>query len=94
MELLQAEGAKLSYIDPFAQRLKLGQVEYSTKKLPPTLLAECECALILTAHSCFDYDMIVEQAPAVFDTRKHQGNKHNVVLLQFLFGTTNFCLQK
>jgi len=85
MEALQTEGAKISYVDPYAQQLKLGNVEYSTKKLSPTLLAECDCALILTAHSCFDYDIIVEHAPVVFDTRngtRHlQGNKHNIILL-------------
>ena len=85
MELLQDEGAKLKYIDPYAQQLKLGNVEYSTKQLSPTLLAGCDCALILTAHSCFDYDMIVEHAPFVFDTRngtRHvKKEKKNVLLL-------------
>ncbi|MDT7041647.1 nucleotide sugar dehydrogenase [Candidatus Nitronereus thalassa] len=75
MELLQDEGAKLSYVDPFAQRITLGNVEYSTKKITPTLFDECDCALILTAHSCFDYDMIIKQAPLVFDTRN--GTRHN-----------------
>ena len=85
MELLQEEGAKLSYVDPYTQQLKLGNVEYSTKKLSPALVAECDCALILTAHSCFDYDMIVEQASVVFDTRngtRHlEGKKENLILL-------------
>jgi UDP-N-acetyl-D-glucosamine dehydrogenase len=85
MELLQDEGAKLSYVDPYAQQLKLGNVEYSTKKLTPILLAECDCAIILTAHSCFDYDMVIEHAPFVFDTRngtRHVKNeKKNVLLL-------------
>ena len=85
IELLQKEGAQVTYVDPYAQTLKIGEVEYSTKKLSPSLLADCHCALILTAHSAFDYDVIVEHAPVVFDTRNgtHQvtGKKENVILL-------------
>jgi UDP-N-acetyl-D-glucosamine dehydrogenase len=48
-------------------------------------LAQSDCALILTAHSAFDYESIVRHAPLVFDTRN--GTRHvvhrkeNVVLL-------------
>jgi len=85
MELLQKEGAQLTYIDPYAERFQLGDVELSAKNLSPSLLAKCHCALILTAHSSFDYDLIVTHAPVVFDTRngtRHvKGKKENVVLL-------------
>ncbi|MCH7614678.1 MAG: nucleotide sugar dehydrogenase [Nitrospinae bacterium] len=85
MELLHKEGAQLTYVDPYAEKLQLGEVEFSGKKLSPSLLAECHCALILTAHSSFDYDLIVKHAPIVFDTRNGirnvQGEKGNVILL-------------
>lgn len=85
MELLQKEGAQLTYIDPYTQTLKIRDVKYSAKKLSPSLLSECDCALILTAHSNFDYDMLVEHAPLVFDTRngtRHvQEGKENLFLL-------------
>jgi UDP-N-acetyl-D-glucosamine dehydrogenase len=85
MELLHKEGALLTYIDPYTERLKLGDVEFSAKILSPSLLAECHCALILTAHSSFDYDLIVTHAPVVFDTRNGtrniHGKKENVILL-------------
>jgi len=85
MELLQQEGALLSYVDPYSQTFQIGDVEYTTKQLSPSLLAECDCALILTAHSCFNYDMIVAHTSVVFDTRngtRHvKEEKDNVILL-------------
>lgn len=85
MELLQTEGATLLYVDPFAPRLTLGDTEYAATTLSPSLLAECDACLILTAHSTFDYDMVVEHAPIIFDTRngtRHvKKNKEHVTLL-------------
>lgn len=85
MELLQTEGATVCYVDPFAPRLTLGDTEYAAKTLSPSLLAECDACLILTAHSTFDYDMVVEHAPIIFDTRngtRHvKKNKEHVTLL-------------
>lgn len=85
MELLQTEGATLLYVDPFAPRLTLGDTEYAATTLSPSLLAECDACLILTAHSTFDYDMVVEHAPIIFDTRngtRHvKKNKKHVTLL-------------
>jgi len=69
MELLQKEEALLSYVDPYAPELLLNSIAYKSQELSPVLLAECDCALILTAHSAFDYNMIVQHAPVVFDTR-------------------------
>ena len=85
MELLQTEGATLLYVDPFAPRLTLGDTEYAATTLSPSLLAECDACLILTAHSTFDYDMVVEHASIIFDTRngtRHvKKNKEHVTLL-------------
>ena len=85
MELLQKEGAKLLYVDPFTARLTVGDMQYTAKPLTPALLTACDACLILTAHSAFDYDMLVEHAPIIFDTRngtRHvTGKKDNVVLL-------------
>ncbi len=85
MELLQNENAKLIYVDPFAPSVMVGGQQYKSQDLSPSLLAESACALILTAHSAFDYDMIVEQAPVVFDTRngtRHvQRHRERIVLL-------------
>jgi len=48
-------------------------------------LTRSAAALILTAHSAFDYDRIVRSSRLVFDTRNAtrqvQGNKSHVFLL-------------
>lgn len=69
MELLQHEGATLQYSDPFTPSLIIQGKEYKSQQINPELLMRSACALILTAHSAFDYQLIVEHAPVVFDTR-------------------------
>ena len=69
MELLQLEGALLTYCDPFTPTIVIGDQQYKSQSLSPTLIQESACALILTAHSAFDYDLIVRHAQVVFDTR-------------------------
>ncbi len=85
MELLQREGVLLTYVDPFVPHLMLEGRPYESAMLTAERLAGSDCALILTAHSAFDFDLIVRHARVVFDTRngtKHvQGPKTNVVLL-------------
>ncbi len=69
MELLQKEGADLHYVDPYTPSLMIGGQQYKAHSLTKDLLEHSACALILTAHSVFDYQMIVDHAPMVFDTR-------------------------
>ena len=69
MELLQNEGAVLQYVDPYTPSLMIGDQQYKSHAVTQELLDQSACALILTAHSAFDYQMIVNHAPVVFDTR-------------------------
>ena len=85
MELLQREGATLAYADPYTPAVEVDRRSYAAVEVTAARLAQCDCALILTAHSAFDYELIVCHAPQVFDTRN--GTRHvthrkeNVVLL-------------
>ena len=85
MELLQKEGADLVFSDPFTSSLALGEAQYKGQDLTPALLEGCACALILTDHSAFDYEMIVRHATLILDTRnatRHvTGGKEHVILL-------------
>ncbi|MFM8552522.1 MAG: nucleotide sugar dehydrogenase [Nitrospiraceae bacterium] len=85
MELLQKEQAKLVYADPFTPSVDIEGRSYRAVEVTDDLLRRCACAVILTAHSAFDYERIVKLAPVVFDTRngtKHvKDKKDNVVLL-------------
>ena len=85
MELLQQEGAILSYADPYAPVVEVNGQTYDAVKLTATALAQSDCALILTGHAAFDYELIVGHSQLVFDTRNAtrdvKSDKGNVVLL-------------
>jgi UDP-N-acetyl-D-glucosamine dehydrogenase len=85
MELLQREGAALTYADPYTPEMTIEGRSYSAVEATADRLAQSDCALILTAHSAFDYEAIVRRAPLVYDTRHATkavgGKKDHVVLL-------------
>jgi UDP-N-acetyl-D-glucosamine dehydrogenase len=85
MGLLQREGAALSYADPYTPEMDIEGRSYVAVEATADRLAQSDCALILTAHSAFDYEQIVRHAPVVFDTRngtrRVQGKKDHVGLL-------------
>jgi UDP-N-acetyl-D-glucosamine dehydrogenase len=70
MELLEEDGAEVVCVDPHIASFKShsGRV-YHTAPLTDALLQGCDCAVIVTGHSAFDYGRIVALAPAVVDTR-------------------------
>jgi UDP-N-acetyl-D-glucosamine dehydrogenase len=68
IELLQAEGADVSYHDAFVPQLpERGLISV------PLDVTEADCVVIVTAHSGIDYDELVEQAPLVVDLRNATG---------------------
>jgi UDP-N-acetyl-D-glucosamine dehydrogenase len=70
MELLAADGAEIITVDPHITRFTdhHGRV-FHTTALTDDLLDQADCAVIMTDHTAFDYERIVERAPAVVDTR-------------------------
>jgi len=73
MELLVEKGAVLSYSDPFVPRLgKTRKHDFSrltSLDLSPSLLAGQDVVVVTTDHTAVDYDMVVQNAPLVVDTR-------------------------
>ncbi len=70
IELLQKEGAKVSYNDPFFATVGRGRkYNLEMKNTPLDNLKQYDCVLIVTDHSSYDYAAIVEQANLVVDTR-------------------------
>jgi len=68
IELLQAEGAGVSYHDAFVPELP----ERGLSSVPLDV-TKSDCAVIVTAHSGIDYDELIEQAPLVVDLRNATG---------------------
>ncbi len=70
IELLQKEGAAVSYHDPYFPFV--GQGRHYKLNMKCASLAEIgtyDCVVIVTDHSAYDYRAIVEQARLVVDTR-------------------------
>lgn len=69
INLLEKNGAKILYNDPFIDNFKLNNKEYQSEKLSKKLLSEVDVALIATDHSIYDIEKIVNNSQIVFDTR-------------------------
>lgn len=70
MDLLIADGAQVVACDPHVTVFETHDGRrHELTPLTDDLLSSCDCAVIMTNHSAFSYQQIVELAPAVVDTR-------------------------
>ena len=70
IELLQKEGATVSYNDPYFPFVGRGRkYDLQMKCAPLDNLGQYDCVLIVTDHSDYDYKKIVNEAKLVVDTR-------------------------
>jgi UDP-N-acetyl-D-glucosamine dehydrogenase len=71
IELLQKQGAQVSYNDPYFPEVGRGRkYDLQLKCAPLDNLKQYDCVLIVTDHSDYDYARIVKEANLVVDTRK------------------------
>ena len=70
IELLQKEGAEVSYHDPYFPFVGRGR-KYDLQMKCASLddLGQYDCVLIVTDHSDYDYKKIVNEAKLVVDSR-------------------------
>jgi UDP-N-acetyl-D-glucosamine dehydrogenase len=70
IELLQKDGAQVSYNDPYFPTVGKGRkYDLQMKCAPLENLGQYDCVLIVTDHSDYDYAGIVRQSQLVVDTR-------------------------
>ncbi len=69
IKLLEEEGAKITYNDPYVPVIKWNDSAHKSQKLTPALVQKADLVVILTNHTAYNYEMIVGNARAVFDTR-------------------------
>src|SRR3984885_2508158 len=70
IELLQKDGAQVSYNDPYFPTVGKGRkYDLQMKCAPLDNLGQYDCALIVTDHSDYDYARIVRESQLVVDTR-------------------------
>lgn len=68
-ELLSRQGVQLSYHDPHVPSCKIGKRELDSVTLSGELLSKTDLVVITTAHTKVDYQMVVDHAPLILDTR-------------------------
>src|SRR5262249_15884260 len=70
IELLQKEGAQVSYHDPYFPFIGRGRkYDLQMKRADLKDLALYDCTVIVTDHSDYDYQRILSEAQLVVDTR-------------------------
>jgi len=83
MGLLSAKGARLSYSDPFVPTLSgkawPGGYDLESCALNRSTLGGVDCVAIVTDHRGIDYQLLVDSAPLVVDTRNAIKHPHSHV---------------
>jgi UDP-N-acetyl-D-glucosamine dehydrogenase len=69
IRLLQAEGAKVTYHDPYVPSFRVEGLAMASQPLTAELLAAQDLVIIATDHSGIDYAWVVAHSRHVFDTR-------------------------
>jgi len=70
IELLQKQGAEVSYHDPYFPFVGKGRkYDLQMKRAPLEDFGQYDCVLIVTDHSDYDYARIVRESQLVVDTR-------------------------
>jgi UDP-N-acetyl-D-glucosamine dehydrogenase len=69
IKLLEDRGAKIYYNDPYVPQFEWNEKKRKSSKLTKQLVKKADVVVILTDHSSYDYQWIVDNARAVFDTR-------------------------
>lgn len=85
IEELRKVGAEVDFYDPWiAEYREHGKVEKGLKEINPEIVAGYDLVMITTAHTNVDYEMVQQNAKAVFDTKnvtKNLTNKDNIEIL-------------
>lgn len=72
INLLERAGAKVYYNDPFVPQIRYDEhhkIDKKSTKLTTQLIKSADIVVIVTDHTEYDYQWIVDNAQAVFDTR-------------------------
>lgn len=82
---LQKVGAEVKFFDPWiAEYRRGGKTVKGLEKISPEIVAKFDLVIITTAHSNIDYQMVQNNAIAIFDTKnvtKDLENKENIEVL-------------
>jgi UDP-N-acetyl-D-glucosamine dehydrogenase len=83
LDQLHRKGARLSFHDPFVERIERGALKLKRVALTERALRDADCVLLLTAHDSYDLETLVRHSALLFDTRnatRHMRGANVVVL--------------
>jgi UDP-N-acetyl-D-glucosamine dehydrogenase len=66
IHLLRQRGASITYSDPHVPELRAGPALMTAVPMRPAA-AEADCAVVITAHSPFDYVSLAREAALIVD---------------------------
>ncbi|MBU1320215.1 MAG: nucleotide sugar dehydrogenase [candidate division Zixibacteria bacterium] len=69
MKLLDNQGAKISYCDPYVPVVHFDDGDKKSVKLTAGLLQSADIVVVLTDHTNFNYQWIADNSQLIFDTR-------------------------
>ncbi len=69
IRLLENDGATVAYCDPYVSCLRVDGFAKKSIQLTPETVKQYDLVVLVTDHSCFDYEMIQRSANLIFDTR-------------------------
>lgn len=83
IKLLKNKGAKIDYNDPYVPKThKMRRYDFKMTSVPLTerKLKKCDCVVIATNHSSYDYGFIAKHSRLIVDTRNAMSSVHNLVI--------------
>lgn len=85
IEELEKEGADVSFFDPWVSSYRYkGQVYTSIGEINPEIIKGYDLVMVTTAHTNVDYEMVQQNAAAIFDTKnalKNLKERDNIEVL-------------
>ncbi len=69
IETLQSLGGDVQYHDPFVPELEVASGCLKSVKLKEAIIKQCDAVVIVTDHTSVNYDVVVEKAGLILDTR-------------------------
>ena len=83
MTVLRERGARVIYTDPHVPQLQArawhGGEDLTSQPLTPASIAAADCVAILTEHRGVDYQMVLQSAQLIVDTRNAIAGRHGHV---------------
>lgn len=74
IKLLLEKKAEVLYNDPYVPQLSIDGNIMKSANLSEKLLQKMDCTVIITDHTCYDYDWIVQSSRLILDTRNATKN--------------------